>query len=168
MNDAADGSKIDRAMEHLPAPAAETPNPARRGSNRQRNQQYKSSETHGDEGALGDVFPHPGKIEGLIRPEISEKVQGNVEKSEQPEHAAEADEVRELEELAEWRDAKGVDEKPQRPIAGGVLQEFNGIRAEIALDDAPNQIAEGDQAEKKDCDFGPFADEDCAHAACPP
>jgi len=155
-------------MEHLPALAAETPNPARRGSNRQRNQQYKSSETHGDEGALGDIFPHPSKIEGLVRPEISEKVQGDIEKSEQPEHAAEADEVRELEELAEWRNAKGEDEKAKCPIPGGVLQEFNGIRAEIAPDDAPDQTAEGDQAEKKDGDFGPFADEDCAHAKCPP
>jgi hypothetical protein len=90
-------------------------------------------------------------------------VQGDVKKSEEPEHAAEADEVGELEKLAERRDAKGEDEKPQRPIAGGVLQELNGIRAEITPDNSPEQIAERDQADQKDCDFGPFADEDCAH-----
>src|SRR2546426_629710 len=37
VNHAADGSKIDGAMEQLPALAADTPNPARRGGNRQRN-----------------------------------------------------------------------------------------------------------------------------------
>src|SRR5229473_2675511 len=118
-------------MELLPALAAESANPAHRGSNRQRNQRYECGKTHGDERALRDVFEHSRKIEGLVRSEISEKVQ--------------------------------EDEKPQRPIAGGVLQVLNGIRAEVTPDNSPEQIAERDQADQKDCDFGPFADEDCAH-----
>jgi hypothetical protein len=69
-----------------------------------------------------------------------------------------------MEEFAKWCDAKGEDKKTQSPIAGSVLEEFDGIRAEIALNDAPDQIAERDQAKKEDGDFGPFADEDCAHA----
>src|SRR5216684_4758206 len=150
-------------MELLPALAAESANPAHRGSNRQRNQRYECGKAHADERALRDVFEHSRKIEGLVRSEISEKVQGDVKKSEEPEQAAEADEVGELEKLTERRDAKGEDEKPQRPVAGGVLQEFDGIRAEITLDDAPDEIGERDQADQKDCDFGPFADEDGAH-----
>jgi len=49
-----------------------------------------------------------------------------------------------------------------------VLQEFNGIRAEIALDDSPDEIGERNQAEKENGGFGPLADEQCAHAERPP
>jgi len=49
-----------------------------------------------------------------------------------------------------------------------MLQELDGIRAEIAPEDAPDESAEGDQADQKDGRFGPFADEKCAHAECPP
>ena len=155
-------------MEHLPALAADAANPACRGSNRQRNQGHESRETHSDEGALGDVFPHPGEIEGLIGTEIGEKVQADVEKSEEAEHTAEADEVGELEKLAERRDAKSEDDETDRPITGAVLKSFDGIDAEIALDESPEQIDEGDQADQKDGRFGPFADEKCADAECPP
>src|SRR5260370_9665442 len=96
----------------------------------------------------------------MIGPEVGEEVQGNVEKGEKSEHAAEADEVGEFEEFAEGRDAKGEDQKPQRPITGGVLQEFNGMRTEIACDDAPDYIGERDQAGQKDVAFGQCAHQD--------
>src|SRR5712692_10907939 len=121
-----------------------------------RNQRHESREAHGDEGALGDVFPHRGKIEGLVRSKIGEKVQAHVEKSEEAEHAAKADEIGKLEKLAKWSDAKSEDEKAQRPITGGVLQEFNRIRAELAFDDAPDQSAKRDKTKKKNGDFGPL------------
>jgi hypothetical protein len=94
-------------------------------------------------------------------------VQADVEKSEEAEHAAEADEIGKLEELAEWSDAKSEDEKAQRPITGGVLQEFNRIRAELAFDNAPDQFAERDKAEKKNGNFGPLAGEERVHAEIP-
>jgi hypothetical protein len=84
-------------------------------------------------------------------------VEADVEKSEETEHTAEADEVREVEELAERRDAKGEDEKAQSPIAGGMLQELNGIRAELALEGAPNQARKRRQTKKKYRNFGPLA-----------
>jgi len=65
-------------------------------------------------------------------------VQGDIEECEEPEHAAKADEVRELEEFSERRNAKGEDEKAQRPISSGMLKSFDGIGAEIAFDDAPD------------------------------
>ena len=111
-------------MEHLPALAAETANPARRGSERQRNQQHESRETHGDERALGDVLPHAGEIERLVGSEIGEEVQANVKKGEQAEHAAETDQFGKVEEFAKRRDAESEDQKAQRPIAGGVLNEL--------------------------------------------
>src|SRR5437879_209493 len=155
-------------MEHLPALAADTPNPARGGSDGQRNQKHKSSEAHGDERPLGDVLQHPRKVKRLIGPEIGKKVQGYVEKGEKSEHAPEADEVRELEELTKGRNAKCEDEKAEGPVTGGMLKCFNGIGAEIGLDDSPHQIGERDQADHKNYDFSPFADEECTHAECPP
>ena len=95
-------------------------------------------------------------------------MQGDVEKGEESEHAAKADEVREPQKLAKRRDRKGEDQETDRPIAGGVLQVLNGIRTKIALDDSPHQIAEGHQAENKNGHFGPFANQDCAHAEGPP
>jgi len=70
-------------------------------------------------GRFGDVFEHSRKVKRLVGPEIGEEVQGDVEECEEPEHAAKADEVRELEEFSERRNAKGEDEKRsvQSPVA---------------------------------------------------
>src|SRR6266436_823982 len=155
-------------MEHLPALAAEATNPARRRSNRQRNQGHESRKAHGDERALVNVFPHSRNIEGLIGAKISEEVQGDVEKSEEAKHAAEADEVGDLEQFAERRDAKSEDDETDRPITGAMLKSFHGIDAEVTADESPQQIDEGNQADHKNRDFSPFADKDCAHAECPP
>jgi hypothetical protein len=95
-------------------------------------------------------------------------VQADEEKGEKAKHAPKTDEVRELEQFAKWRDAKGEDKKTKSPIASGVLQELDRIGAEIAPDDTPDQIAERYQANKKDGDFGPFAGEECMHAAISP
>src|SRR5260370_38115306 len=91
-------------------------------------------------------------------------MEAGVKKSEEPEHTAKADEVGKLEELAERGDAKGEDGKTQRPISGGVLQEFNRVRAELAFDDAPDQLAERAKTRKKNGEFGPLRDEERAHA----
>src|SRR5260370_38788945 len=91
-------------MEHLPARAANAANPASGGSKRQRNQGYESREAHGDEGSLGDVFPHGGEIERLVGPEIGEKVTADVEESEETEDTAKTAEIRKIEQPAQRRD----------------------------------------------------------------
>jgi len=167
MNDAADSADVDRAMEHLPAAPAETPNPAGSGSNGKRNEKHKSSKADGDERPLGDVFPHGGQVKGLIRPNVREEVKASVEKSEETKHAAEANHLRKLEQLAQRRNAKREDQKAQRPITGGVLNEFDGIGAEPAAEETPEQGTERDEAEQKEGNFGPPADEESAHAEVP-
>ncbi len=62
----------------------------------------------------------------------------NVEEGEEAKYAAEADEVGELEKFTERRDAKGEDEKAEGPVSSSMLEEFDGIGAEIALNDAPD------------------------------
>ena len=111
-------------------------------------------------GRLVNVLPHCGQIEGLVGTEVGEEVETGVEKAEKAEHAAKANQVGELEEFAERRDAESEDEEAQGPIAGGVLNELDGIRAEISSECAPNEKAEGYQAKKKKRNFRPFVRED--------
>src|SRR6202030_211285 len=81
---------VNRAVERLPATATEAPDPALRGSDRQRDQEQKRQKTDGDKTALGHILKHSGDIERLVRAEIGEKMQASVEKSEQAEHATKA------------------------------------------------------------------------------
>src|SRR6516225_5339741 len=106
MNHATDGGNIDGAMENLPAAAAEAADPAFRGSNGQGNQQNKTKEAHGDVAAFFDVLPHSGETKRLVRTDVGEKMQADVEESKQAEHAAEADEFGKIQELAQGCDGE--------------------------------------------------------------
>src|SRR5713101_8001514 len=64
MNDAENGGGVNGAMKLLPALAAQAANPARSGSNRQRDEQHESRKADGNVTALGHVFPHGREIEG--------------------------------------------------------------------------------------------------------
>jgi len=46
-------------------------------------------------------------------------------------------------------------------------KKFNRVRAELAFDDAPEQLAKRDKTKKKNGGFGPLADEERAHAEIP-
>ena len=168
MDDSANGADVDGAVEHLPAAAAEAADPAGSGGERERDQQHEGGETHGDEAALLNVFPHASQVERLVRPDVGEEVQTDIEESEQAKHAAEADQVREIEKLSKRRNRKCEDEKAQRPIAGGMLHEFNGIRAETGMKRAPDKNCEGHQASEEEGGFGPLAGEERAHSEFPP
>src|SRR5258705_10372737 len=115
MTPAGNRRKIKAAMEYPPAPPAETANPACCRSNGQGNQEQKTEKPYCDERALGDIFPHGTQIERLIGAKIGEEVQADVEKGEEAKHAAETDEVRQVEELAKRRDGQGQNQKTQRP-----------------------------------------------------
>jgi hypothetical protein len=91
-------------------------------------------------------------------------VETDVEKSEETKHAAEADEVMKFEKFAQSSNAKGKDKKAEAPIACGMLQELHGIRAKLALEDAPEQPCKRRQAKQKYRDFGPLAYKKRAHA----
>ena len=131
MNDAENGGGVNGAMKLLPALAAQAANPARSRSNRQRDEQHESRKADRNVAALGDVFPHRRKIEGLVGTDVGEEVQARVKKSEKAEHTTEADELREMEKFAERGDGQREDEKAQDPVTGGVLDELDGIGAQI-------------------------------------
>ncbi len=93
MDDPGDGANVNQAVQHLPAPAAQPPDPAGRGGDRQRNQQHKSGKPSIDERTLGDILNHPAKIKLLVEPDVSGEVKTNVEERKQSQHAAEAYEL---------------------------------------------------------------------------
>jgi hypothetical protein len=139
MNDAQDCGEINAAMKRLPAFAAETANPARGRRDCEGNQENESGEADGNEWTLDDVFEHSCEIEGLIGAEIGEEVQADIGKSEQAEHTAEADEFGQVEEFAKRRDAKREDEEAESPIAGLMLEKFDGICGEVGVKAAPDK-----------------------------
>src|SRR5260370_31663838 len=138
MNNAAARADVNRAMQHLPAAPTEAANPARRGSNRQRYQQNESGKSHGDERALVHIFPDFGKVEDLIEQKISGEVQAGVEKRKQAKHAAKANQLRNVKELAQRRNRQRDEEEAERPIAGRVLNEFERIGDGVAEPKVPD------------------------------
>jgi hypothetical protein len=165
VDDAGDGGDVDGAMQNLPAAAAKAANRSGGGSERKGNQEDEAEKTHGDEGALEHILPHGGKAEGLIRADVSEKVQANIEKGEKTEHAAQANEFRKFEDLSQRGNGKRDDKEAESPIACAVLKSFDGIGAEITCKRAPAEQKKGHEAHHEQKGFGPFADEEFAHAA---
>src|ERR1043166_3059452 len=127
-------------MKGQPAFSAKTANPACGGSNREGNQQNKSGEPAGDEGTLDDVFKHAR----------------NIEKSEEPKHATKTNEFGQMENLAERCDAESKNQKAQGPIAGLMLQKFDGIRCQVLAIGAQRAIEERQEREGENCDFRPL------------
>jgi hypothetical protein len=80
-------------------------------------------------------------------------MQAHVGKSEKAKHAAEADEIRNIEQLAQWCDGQGEQQEAECPIAGEMLDIFDGIGGELAVIGTQAEIAEGRKAKKEDQDF---------------
>ena len=159
MNHSTRRGGIDRAVKRLPALATQASNPTLSGSDCKRDQQDKSKKSNGDESPLLDIFPHTGEDEGLIRANVSEEMQADIEESEEAEHAAKTDEVGEIQELSQRSDGQGEDEKVQRPISGFVLIELDGIGSEPSLQGAKADVEKRGQANDKDKHLGPLAGE---------
>ena len=75
-------------MQGLPPFAAKTANRALGRGERQRNEQHEPGESHGDKPALGNIRQDFVDVEELVQPDVGQEVQHCVEKSEQPEHTA--------------------------------------------------------------------------------
>jgi hypothetical protein len=86
-------------------------------------------------------------------------MQAPVEKSEEAEHAAKADQFRNLKDLAQGRDGQGDDQEAQSPVASAVLDELKGIGNGIAAKERPDDGGERTEAEEEQNDFAPFAGE---------
>jgi len=162
---AAKSAHINQAMKRLPTLAAEAAYPTFRGRERKRNQKNEAEKAHGDEGPFRNILPHAGQIEGLIGSDVREEVKTNVGESKETKHAAKANQVRKLEELAQGRDQKRDKQQSQRPIAGEMLDEFDGIRRELALVRAPAEKTERGEACEEDNGLGPLAGKQLAHVS---
>ena len=159
-------------MQDAPAAPTEAANPAGRGRNRERNEQREREEAYRDERALVDVFPDFVDVEEFVEPEIGGEVQARVEKGEEAEHAAEADQLRHVKELAQGRDGERDHEKTKSPVARAVLDELERIGERAAAKEGPDDGGEWTEAREEENGFGPLAGEKLAgerflHAAIP-
>jgi len=95
------------------------------------------------------------------------KCKPGVEKSKEAEHAAETDEIRQVEELAKRRDAQGENQKTQSPPAGGELNELDRIGAKAVIESAPGEPAKRNQANEEEDNLGPLGGKKSTHAGIP-
>ena len=138
MNHSKDRADVDAAMQRHPTFAAKATNPPRSRSYRERNQEHKGGEAESNEWTFNDIFQHARKIEGLIGAKIGKKVETDVKEREEAKHAAEADEFRQTKKFSEWRDAEREDEEAKSPVAGLMLEKFDGICSQVIVEATPD------------------------------
>ena len=98
-------------------------------------------------------------VEGLIGAEVGEKVKADIEKGEQAKHAPKTNEVREVEKPSERSDGEGDEEEAESPVAGKVLDEFDGIGAELPLVGARGEKSKRGKTGEKNDGLEPLAGE---------
>src|SRR5271157_4714156 len=82
VHDTEDGGEIDEAMEAMPILAAEAADGTGGRGEGEGNHEHEGGESHGDEGALEDVFPYFMEVEEFVEPDVGEEVEHSVEEGE--------------------------------------------------------------------------------------
>src|ERR1700730_13478000 len=144
-----DSAQINCAMEPLPAPSAETPNPAGCRGDCQRNQEHEAGEADGDETPLQNILPHFVPVEEFVEPNPGAKVQAEVEERKQSEHPAKPYEQRQLQNFPQRSNRERNNEESQRPVAGRVSNELYGVRRKVLMECPPYQNSKRYQAKQK-------------------
>ena len=140
-------------MQRGPAFSAKATNPTFSGSDRERQQEKQRRHADGDEAAFQNVGPHVVQIEKLVEPDPRHQVQAAVEKCVEAEHAPEADEPGLSCDLAQGRDGERDEEEDQRPLAGGMSDDLDGIGAERRVETLPEEHEQRGEAEREDEDL---------------
>ena len=112
MEHACNGSHIDKFVQFVPAGTSQAFDHAFGGGGGQGDQNYKRKHADGDVPAFDNVLPNFNPIEELVEDDIAGPVEGNVEKSEQPDHASKPDQHGQAEQFAQRRHGQGKQQKP--------------------------------------------------------
>src|SRR3954463_8956588 len=121
MDHSSDRAEINQTVQHLPTFSSESPDPARSGRDRQRDQQHKCGKSDRNVLALYNIREDLMNIKELIHPEIRREVQTSVKKGKQPKHSTEFDQRRHPQQLSHWGDGQSNEQKTQSPIPGSVF-----------------------------------------------
>ena len=163
MNHSRDRAEINQPVQQLPTLSTQPAYPAAGRSNHQRNQQYKSRQAHGNEAAFGDIGQHFVQVEELIQPNVSKKMEDAVKERKQPNHAPEANEPWLSRKPSQWRDGQRDKQESQRPVPGGMGDDFDRIGAKRPVVGLQSQQCERYKAREENNDFQP-ADRFQGHA----
>src|SRR5207245_7440586 len=155
MNHSRDHAEINQPVQQLPTFSTQPAYPAAGGSNRQRNQQYKSGKAQGKKAALGDIGQHFVRVEELIQPNVSKKMEDAVKERKQPNHAPEANEPWLSRKPSQWRDGQRDKQESQRPVPGRMGDDFDRIGAERPVVGLQSQKCERYKAREENNDFEP-------------
>src|SRR5215469_13300261 len=99
MNHARDRAEINGAVEKLPAPPSEAADPSCRRSYRQRDQKHEPSEAYGDVRSFCHILKHIRPTQAPIYSRPCGEMQAGIEKCEESQHTAEANQLRQTQNL---------------------------------------------------------------------
>ena len=129
MNAAEDGCHVDEPVQRLPA-APEAAHRASRRGDGERHQQQECREPGRDVGPLHDVGEELLPVECLVDEQVPEKMQGDVEEGEEPEHAPERLHPGPAADDAQRRDRERREQESQAPDPERVLDRLDRVHAE--------------------------------------
>ena len=153
MKHTCDRAGIHQAMQTLPLLSANAANPTRSGGHGQGDHEDETSEADSNIGALGNIAPNLVKVEKLIDGQVSGEVQEAVKEGEESDHAAEADEPVLARDTTERGNGERREDENQRPIAGRVGDDLDGIGSEAIVKTLPGKMGEGDEGGEEDGEF---------------
>src|ERR1700687_122540 len=122
-----DPGEIDQAAQALPVFSAQAANRPCSRSQGEGDHEDEGRESYGDEGAFGDVFQYFVDVERLVEPDVGGEMKTTVKECEEADHPADADQPVLTGDPAERRDGEGGENKDERPVAGRVRDELDGI-----------------------------------------
>ena len=93
------------------------------------------------------------EVEEFVEPDVGQEVQRGVEEGEQSDHAAHADQPVLAGDAAQGRDGEGGEDEDQRPVAGRVGDDLDGIGAQAVVKGLPDEAFDGDQRGQEDDRF---------------
>jgi hypothetical protein len=144
-----DPREVDEAVQPFPAGKAEAPDGSLGRGQGQRDEGEERGESHHDEGTLGHVLEHGGKIEELIDPEIKGEVERGVEEGEEPEHPPELQRPVDPEEDLSRGAREAREEEDQGPVSEPVQDRADRIRAQVLVQRVPASHEQRRQRERE-------------------
>ncbi len=142
-------AEVDQPVQPLPSLVAEA---SYHGGGRrcgQRNHKREPRHARGDEPPFDHVRQHLVHIEKLVEPDPCHQVQASVKEREQPQHPAEPDQLRLIQESAQRGDRQCNQEEPNGPITGIVGDVLDRICGQFLLVAAPAEIQQRRQTYDK-------------------
>ena len=155
VQDGQQGNDIDQTVHGAPGGGSQGAYRSVERSQRQCAQHQESRKPHQDERTLSNVLANVVKLEAHIEPAVGQQVQADIEKHEQPQHAAIAGQRGHLEDGARGRHAEHQTQGTQRPVPRSPHQRLRRVGPQLVQYSTGQQPACRQQGDRKYDRFAP-------------